>query len=72
MLGKKADPNVCPNCGRFVNENSVEPGRLAIGSIPSEIAQCDTLGCSASLARLIYSDGERGAWSAVVAATDVK
>jgi hypothetical protein len=67
LFGHAADPNVCPNCGRAVNACDVVPGSLAIGDQPSEIARCKTPECSASLARIIRTDGSRGAWSAVVA-----
>ena len=67
VLGHAVDPNVCPNCGRAVNAGDVVAGSRAIGDHPSEIARCKTPECSASLARVIRTDGSRGAWSAVVA-----
>jgi hypothetical protein len=65
--GTRVDPNVCPNCGRAVNARDVVAGSRAIGDHPSEIARCKAPECSASLARVIRTDGSRGAWSAVVA-----
>jgi hypothetical protein len=70
IVGRAADPNVCPNCGRAVNAED-EVGSRSIGDQPSEIARCNTSDCAASLARVVRTDGSRGAWSAVVATDGV-
>jgi hypothetical protein len=73
FLGREADPNACPNCGRLVEGKDVLPvSPAADGGEANEIARCQSPGCSASLARLVNSDGERSAWSAVVAAPEVE
>jgi hypothetical protein len=66
VLGRAADPNVCPNCGRAVDAEDVVHSR-SIGDQPSEIVRCKPSDCAVSLARMVRADGSRGAWSAVVA-----
>jgi hypothetical protein len=76
VLGKPADPDVCPNCGRAVDEVDVtlEPPRIRKGlpDVPGqvELAVCGNDECRAQLARLRTRQGDTDPWNAVVADTE--